>query len=139
MTPELPNGITAQPAAQSPAPAPVAPPAEPQFNENLDPEHYIDAYVVAGTYGGKLFKGHDTPSMLGTGYNKGWLVVVPQEKYDVNDDVTYKNKHGGHTTHRITHVKPGFVYTKGINNREGDGWIPVSDIVGKVKWPKPKM
>lgn len=111
-----------------------------EFSDSLDPRNYLDARVVAISSGGKLYKGQDTPSMLGTGYNRGYLVVLPQKEYAVKDDVTYEHPvNKSHITHRVTHVKPGFVYVQGIGNRGGDGWIPIEKVMGKVIWPKPKM
>lgn len=112
---------------------------EPALAPTLDPANYMDAQVAAITYGGRLMRGADTRSMLGTGYNKKFLVVVPAKEYAVGQDVTFRRRDGTYTTHRVQHVKPGYVWTKGLNNPRGDGWIKVEDVIGRVVWPKPKM
>lgn len=107
--------------------------------EKYDPAKEEDARAVAGLLSGLLFKGADTRSMLGTGYNGGHLVIAREPEYKPGQDVAFRSKNGGVTTHRVEAVKPGYLYTKGINNRRGDGWIKVEDVIGRVMWPKPKM
>lgn len=92
----------------------------------------MDSRVDAVSKGGKIFRGRDSTSMLGSGLNKSTMVVVPTQEYQPGDYVTFKNAYGGTTTHQVTHTKPGHVFTKGTFNKNGDGWIPLSDVVGKV-------
>ncbi len=82
-----------------------------------------------------------TPSMLGSGYAGNYVIVVEPPEYAPGDDIIFSDPRapGGMTLHRITHAKPGFVYTKGTFNSNGDGWIPLKDVKGKIAWPKPKM
>lgn len=82
-----------------------------------------------------------TPSMLGTGYNGKWLIVQKKPEYAVEDDVVFGDPRSPTKTtiHRVTAVKPGFVYTKGIKNGSGDGWLPAEKIIGHVVMPKRKM
>lgn len=108
----------------------------------LDPKNYMDARVAAITYGrgSSIHRMSDrTHSMLGTGYNGAFLVVAPQKDYRAQDDVMFRNASGGTTVHRVIAVRPGFIFTKGINNKRGDGWVPIESVVGRVVWPKPRM
>lgn len=109
----------------------------------VDPKDYISMRRLASRLDGGLLQNLDTTSMLGSGYRDNMLVVVrpPGDKYEVGDDVAFVNPGSrvGKTLHRVTHVKPGYVYTKGINNKQGDGWIPIADLFGKVVYPKRKM
>lgn len=93
---------------------------------------WMDARCKAVELHGILLHGGDTPSMLGTGLNNRFFVAVPQKAYAVGDIVAFKNMAGGLTAHRVTSVKPGFVFTKGDFNPTGDGWIPLADVVGRV-------
>lgn len=84
-----------------------------------------------------MFKGEwtrvgDTPSMLGSGINKSYIAIIPQPEYKIDDLVVFKRTDGGRTIHPVTAVKEGHVFTKGTFNRVGDGWIPLSQVVGKV-------
>lgn len=96
------------------------------------PTEWMDARCKAVELGGVVLHGGDTPSMLGTGLNNRFFVAVPQPTYAVGDIVAFKNVAGRLTAHRVTAVKPGFVFTKGDFNRSGDGWIPLADVVGRV-------
>lgn len=73
-----------------------------------------------------------TPSMLGNPYAGNTVVVLPQPEYKPDDDIVFKAGPDKNTLHRVTHVKPGYVYTKGTFNANGDGWIPIADVLGKV-------
>jgi hypothetical protein len=87
-----------------------------------------------------ISRASDTPSMLGAGYNKDYVVVAPLDDYSEGDDVVYVDDKGKYRyiLHRITHKKPGAYFIKGTFNRHPDGWIPADKIVGKVVHPKPK-
>lgn len=84
----------------------------------------------------------DSPSMLGTVVSgKKDIQLERAKEYLVGDIVSFKNANGGRTLHKVTHTKPGYVYTKGTFNRNGDGWIPLSDVFGRVtnvRQTKPK-
>lgn len=108
----------------------------------VDPSDYISMRRLASRVDGWVGKGGDTGSMTGTGYRKFLIVVQPKDKtYKEGDDVIFEGLHSktGKTIHRVKAVKPGFVYTQGINNRTGDGWIPIEKVYGKALYPKPKM
>ena len=116
----------------------LPPPAD-HRDEILD---YIGMRRKAGELDGYVLKISDkTPSMLGSGYAGKHVIVVTPPEYAPGDDIVFSNglKPGQQTLHRITHVKPGYVYTKGTFNSTGDGWIPLKDVKGKVAWPRPKM
>ena len=70
-------------------------------------------------------------SMLGTGLGNATIHVQPQDSYEVGDILTYKGTNNG-VIHRATAIKPGYVYLKGDFNSQGDGWVPMKDIKGKV-------
>ena len=89
-----------------------------------------DAKVAGGEL---IYVSNRTPSMLGSPYAGNAVVVLRQPEYVVGDDIVFEAGPGKRTLHSITHVKPGFVFTKGSFNGMGDGWIPVEKIVGKVR------
>ena len=98
---------------------------------------YLDALAKASAPAGQKadwFHVSDrTPSMLGAGYDKDkHIIVVSQPEYAAGDDVTFRDPARGLILHRVTHTKPGYVFTKGTFNKNGDGWIPVDRVVGKV-------
>lgn len=112
-------------------------PAKPAKRPRLDT--YAEALAHASQNNGMVVKRAGTsPSMLGEMQGK-YIVVVPQAEYQPGDDVTFKDISGNNITHRVTHVKPGFVFTKGTFNKNGDGWIPIKQVYGKVVRPGPKM
>lgn len=86
----------------------------------------------AKAMGATLMRVADTPSMLGSGINNKYIAVLAQSAYQPNDLVVFKGARGNLVIHPVTHVKPGYVYTKGTFNKHGDGWIPLSDVVGKT-------
>jgi hypothetical protein len=88
-----------------------------------------DAIKYATQIGGDWRKVNDTPSMLGT--PTGDYVVTVKAPYAVGDLIIFRS-HRGFILHPITSVKPGFVYTKGSFNRNGDGWTPIGMVEGKV-------
>lgn len=84
---------------------------------------------------GRIFRNPAvSPSMLGSPLHKAWLLAVPQQEYRPKEDVViFKNMKGTYTHHRVTAVKPGYVYTKGDFNQTGDGWIPLEKVVGRIE------
>lgn len=80
-----------------------------------------------------------TPSMLGVVGTRSVNAFSPKlDDLKQNDIVIFKNKDGGLTAHEVLALKPGYVYTKGTMNAQGDGWIPMEKLRGRVvknfKW-----
>lgn len=87
----------------------------------------------AESVGGGIFDiSPATPSMLGSPYAGNTVVTLPQPAYAPGDDIIFRAGPNKNTLHRVTHIRPGFVFTKGTFNQRGDGWIPVTSIIGKV-------
>lgn len=105
----------------------------------LNPKEWGNAYIASRVLDGELRTVKDTPSMLGVGYD-GHVVIKKVPEYVAGDDISFTDPvTKTRILHRITAVKPGFVYTKGTFNKNGDGWVAVENINGKVVWPRPKM
>lgn len=136
-------------AVATPPPAAVSwwTPPEGEITDEImaqvDPQDYISMRRLASRLKGGVGKNRETGSMVGAGYRDHFLVIVapPDKQYKVGDDVVFPTNDSstGKGLHRVVAVKPGYVYTKGISNKKGDGWTKVDDIYGKVVYPKPKM
>jgi len=70
-------------------------------------------------------------SMLGAGLGGKFIIIKKLQTYSVGDIVCFKSFRGS-IIHRVTHVKHGYVFTKGDHNKNGDGWIPIEDVEGKL-------
>ena len=121
---------------------PISRPAAADPDDDFDGLDFIRARQIAAKRNALVNHVLDsTDSMLGTGYNKKFVIVELKPEYVIGDDVIYSDPRSkaGATLHRVTAVKPGYVYTKGIHNQNGDGWIPLKDVSGHVTLPKRKM
>ena len=104
------------------------------------PDQPTNAYLEALRAEARAKGGYATPvqqssaSMTGTGYAGNYVSVIPQppDSYAVGDDIVFKRTDGSTTIHRIKYTKPGYVFTQGTFNRNGDGWIPMKQVLGKV-------
>lgn len=93
----------------------------------------IDLLVIFNIpfFGIKLFK-------VGSGSMNPYLkindiiVVKPQDKYNLNDVITYKNKDNEIITHRIVDINNNKITTKGDANNIADKPIKSKNIIGKV-------
>ena len=73
-----------------------------------------------------------TPSMLGTGLAGSLVELTRQDVYKPKDTIVWSRDKKNSVVHEVTDVKPGYVFTKGTFNSTGDGWIPISDVIGKI-------
>lgn len=82
---------------------------------------------------GRIHMIHDTGSMPELANSYAVVRAAPQ--YGIGDVVLTPTWHQDNRlgAHSITAVKPGFVYTKGINNAQGDGWTPIEQVYGRVE------
>lgn len=86
----------------------------------------------------QIVRGGDTPSMLGCGYNNQYIAIVRRDTYRVGDDVMFIAPGGKYCLHRVTHIRPGAVFTKGTFNKNGDGWTALKDIIGRAELVAPE-
>lgn len=95
------------------------------------------AELAAKETGGTLMRngagrGRKANSMLGSIPKRSYMNIVPSPDYALKDVVVFKNAMGGLTMHEVVDKRPGAVYTKGTFNPRGDGWIPLTDVKGKI-------
>ena len=63
---------------------------------------------------------------------KEMIIIKEQEKYDVRDIVTYRDKNNNLVTHRIINKVGNTIITRGDNNSVSDESIELEKIEGKV-------
>lgn len=82
--------------------------------------------------GMQVFENIDSMSMLGTGLTgRGYVTIQRQTVYQEGDIVAFRGT-SCNVLHEVIAVRSDALYTKGTFNATGDGWIPLSDIHGKL-------
>lgn len=73
-----------------------------------------------------------TGSMEPTIHIKELIIIQEQEKYKINDIVTYKNGENNFVTHRIVEIYEDKFIARGDNNTINDEPVELKNIEGKV-------
>lgn len=73
-----------------------------------------------------------TGSMEPTIHIKEFIIIKEQDKYKINDIVTYRDQENNFVTHRIIDIDEKQIITRGDNNTVNDEPISIESVEGKV-------